>query len=225
MVAEPTLVESITLDITTATLKVNESVTLTATVLPETATVKEAVWSSSDESVATIENGIVTAIAVGNATITATTTDGSNLSATCQVTVNPILAERIELSTYKVEATVGETFVLSATIYPEEATEKAVVWSVSGDYVVEIESIDTLSVAVTILRKGVACIIAETIDESNLTATCEIDIYSTLNDVLNDIDNGIEYYTLDGLKITAKNMVKGIYIKKEGNKTTKVIIK
>ena len=225
MVAEPTLVESITLDITTATLKVNESVTLTATVLPETATVKEVVWSSSDESVATIENGIVTAIAVGNATITATTTDGSNLSATCQVTVNPILAERIELSTYKVEATVGETFVLSATIYPEEATEKAVVWSVSGDYVVEIESIDTLSVAVTILRKGVACITAETIDGSNLTATCEIDIYSTLNDVLNDIDNGIEYYTLDGLKITAKNLVKGIYIKKEGNKSTKVIIK
>ena len=156
MVAEPTLIESITLDITTATLKVNESVTLTATLLPETATVKEVVWSSSDESVATVENGIVTTIAVGNATITATTTDGSNLSATCQVTVNPILAERIELSTYKVEATVGETFVLSATIYPEEATEKAVVWSVSGDYVVEIESIDTLSVAVTILRKGVA---------------------------------------------------------------------
>ena len=44
-------------------------------------------WSCSDEAIATVENGVVTAIASGKATITATTADGSNLSASCEITV------------------------------------------------------------------------------------------------------------------------------------------
>lgn len=74
---------SITVSPTEVTLLPGESTTLTATVLPTTAT-QTVSWSSSDESVATVTSGgIVTAVAVGTATVTATTTNG--LTATCTV--------------------------------------------------------------------------------------------------------------------------------------------
>ena len=80
-----TLPTSITLDKTEATLKAGESLTLNATVVPEDTTDKTVVWSSSDPAVATVdENGKVTAVAAGKATITATV---GGVSATCQVEV------------------------------------------------------------------------------------------------------------------------------------------
>ena len=61
--------------------------TLTVSVLPETATVKTLTWLTSDASVATVSDGIVTAIAPGTATITARATDGSNQEGTAIVNV------------------------------------------------------------------------------------------------------------------------------------------
>ena len=63
-----------------------ETLTLTATVNPNNATDQSVSWSTSDGDVATVDNGVVTAVAAGNATITVTTTDGS-FTATCDVTV------------------------------------------------------------------------------------------------------------------------------------------
>jgi len=74
----------------------NNTVQLRATVLPEDASNKGVTWTSSDPSVATVdENGLVNAVAAGIATITATTTDGTNLEASCAVTVvrQPIYIE------------------------------------------------------------------------------------------------------------------------------------
>ena len=80
--------ESIVLDYTAVTLAEGESVTLTATTAPVFATNHDIIWSSSNESVATVDaNGVVNAIAKGSAIITATAADGSGISATCEVTV------------------------------------------------------------------------------------------------------------------------------------------
>ena len=78
---------SISLDKSEAEVTEGETLTLVATVLPDDASIKDVTWSSSDESVATVNGGLVTAVAPGTATITATTTDGTGLSATCQLTV------------------------------------------------------------------------------------------------------------------------------------------
>ena len=80
---------SITLNKTESVMPKDATLQLVAAVLPESTTNMALTWASSDTTIATVdENGLVTAVAVGNATITATTTDGSNLSASCAVTVS-----------------------------------------------------------------------------------------------------------------------------------------
>lgn len=81
-------VTGVSLDQTAATLEVGDNLTLTATVEPIDAANKAVTWTSSNTTVATVADGVVTAVAEGNATITATTVDGS-FEATCAITVTP----------------------------------------------------------------------------------------------------------------------------------------
>lgn len=85
--AKPVPVTGIALDRETASIGTGETLTLTPIFSPETATNKNVAWSSSDNSVATVKNGVVTPLKKGTATITVTTEDG-NFSASCVVTVN-----------------------------------------------------------------------------------------------------------------------------------------
>lgn len=81
-------VTGITLSETTLNKKVGDAaVTLTATVAPDNADDKTITWSSSDESVATVADGVVTIVGTGTALITATAKDGSGVEATCTVNV------------------------------------------------------------------------------------------------------------------------------------------
>ena len=83
---EPVQVTDVELDITQKALNVGDTFTLTATVKPDNATDKSVTWSSSNTSVATVdENGVVTAVSEGTATITATASNG--VEASCTVTV------------------------------------------------------------------------------------------------------------------------------------------
>lgn len=87
-------ITSLRLDKESAVLIEGESLQLIATVMPENALNKTLAWASSNAAVATVdENGLVTAHSVGTATITAMTTDGSNLSASCVVTVKSLSAD------------------------------------------------------------------------------------------------------------------------------------
>lgn len=115
-------VTGVTLAPTSATLTLGETetVTLTATVLPAEATDKSVTWSSSNEAVATVTDGVVTAVAAGEATITVTTTDGAK-TATCAVTVAAPAA-----STYTVTLKEGTEDADNWTITPAEATTTGV---------------------------------------------------------------------------------------------------
>jgi len=77
---------SVTLDKTSVSLQVGGTATLSATIAPGNATNKSVTWTSTNETVATVSNGVVTAHAAGTATITVTTVDGAK-TATCLVTV------------------------------------------------------------------------------------------------------------------------------------------
>lgn len=82
-----TKVSSITLNKTSINIYKGSNTTLKATVQPEEAGDKTVIWSTSDASIATVADGVVTAVEVGTATITALANDGSGIKATCAVTV------------------------------------------------------------------------------------------------------------------------------------------
>ena len=171
------LVESITLDIIAANMNVGDTMMLTATVLPEDADNREVTWISGNEDVVTVDNnGVVTAVAPGTATVTVSTLDGSNLSATCEIcVVKPVvLVESITLDVAEATLNVGDTMILTATVLPEDADNREVTW-VSGNE--DVVTVDNNGV-VTAVAPGTATVTVSTLDGSNLSATCNITVES-----------------------------------------------
>lgn len=151
-------VEGVTLDKTEITLKEGESATLTATVTPEKATNKAVSWTSDDPEVATVDGkGKVTAVAEGEATVTVTTEDGGK-TAVCHVTVTAatVAVESVTLDRSELTLEEGESETLTATVAPENASNKAVSWSSSDEGVATVDS----NGKVTAVGEGTATITA-----------------------------------------------------------------
>ena len=165
------LAEQLSLDKTSLTLHGNESQQLTATVLPADAS-QELMWTSSDESVATVsQSGLVSAVAFGHAVITATTIDGTDLSASCDVTVLPVQqAESIQLNVTTAGLNEGSTLQLTATVLPGNCDIKTVIWASNNPSVATVDS----NGLVTTHSVGTATITAITTDGSNLSTTCTV---------------------------------------------------
>lgn len=161
---------SISLDQSSLDLKVGYTQQLTATTTPAGISIN---WTSSDSSIATVDStGKVTAVKEGQATITATTTDGSNLSAICTVTVanQTIPAKGITLNKTADSIVAGQTDVLVATITPDNATNKNVTWSSSDPSIATIDS----NGVVTAIKEGTVTMTVTTAD--GLTATCAVTV-------------------------------------------------
>lgn len=190
-----TLAEQISLDKTSLTLHGNESQQLTATVLPADAS-QELTWTSSDESVATVsQSGLVSAVADGHAVITATTTDGTNLSASCDVTVLQVQAESIQLNVTTAGLNEGSTLQLTATVLPEECDIKTVIWASNNPSVATVDS----NGLVTTHSVGTATITAITTDGSNLSTTCTVTLLPVgVKGDVND-DNRVDIYDVSDL--------------------------
>ena len=189
------LAEQISLDKTSLTLHGNESQQLTATVLPAEAS-QELMWTSSDESVATVsQSGLVSAVADGNAVITATTTDGTDLSASCDVTVLQVQAESIQLNVTTAGLNEGSTLQLTATVLPEECDIKTVIWASNNPSVATVDS----NGLVTTHSVGTATITAITTDGSNLSTTCTVTLLPVgVKGDVND-DNRVDIYDVSDL--------------------------
>lgn len=165
-------VTSISLNKTSATLDKGASVQLSASVSPSTATDKSVRWTSDNTSVATVSsNGLVTAKSAGNATITCRAQDGSGKYATCLITVKEAVEPTsITLDKSKASLTEGETLQLTATVSPEDATDKAVKWTSDNTDVATVDG----NGLVTAKSIGTANIIALT--SNNLAAVCVITV-------------------------------------------------
>lgn len=107
-------------------LQVGDSFTLTATVLPEDARDKTVTWSSDKESVATVKDGVVTAVSPGTAIIKVTAGAGA-FSATCSVTVEERIIEITEISYPEDNQTInlkmGESYTIKVKVAPDNANE------------------------------------------------------------------------------------------------------
>ena len=166
----PTFITDISLNKNATTLRAGTTETLTATVTPENAT-DAVVWSSSDEDVATVVDGVVTAVAEGTATITAASASDAAIKAECVVTVlAPVAVTDVTLNKSATTLLVGWTETLTATVAPEDATNKAVVWTSSDESVATVEN-----GVVTAVAKGTADITVTTAD-GNHQATCKVKV-------------------------------------------------
>ncbi|MDE6652033.1 MAG: Ig-like domain-containing protein, partial [Paramuribaculum sp.] len=233
--------ENISLNITEVELTEGESVQITATVLPDNADDKTVAWSSSDEAIATVDaNGLVTAIAKGEAVITAKTTNG--LTATCRLTVvehivivTPVNPESISLNLTEAELIEGESVKLTATVAPDDADDRSVSWTSDNPAVATVDA-DGL---VTAVSQGETTVTATT--SNSLAASCRITVVKEFvrtnsrntvrvenGDIVLDGEGTAEVYNLSGRHIvTSANgritgLPHGIYFVRFASRSYKI---
>ena len=131
----PAAVSGITLSQTEISLNKGKTVVLTATVAPENAADKTVIWSSSNEKVATVSDGTVTAVSKGTATVTAKAGDKT---ATCTVTVK-VPASKVTLNTKQIYMVKGKSVNVKATVTPSDTTDRTS-WSTSNKKVATVKN-------------------------------------------------------------------------------------
>ena len=192
-------VESISLNETALELTEGETATLTATVLPENATDKTVTWTSDTPAVATVADGVVTAVAEGTAKITAKAGDASVL---CTVTVKKkvIAVESVTLDKTTLDLTVGGTATLTATVKPDNATDKTVTWSCDNTAVATVAD-----GVVTAVAEGTAKVTAHAGEASAVcTVTVKADVVKVTEVTINEADFSLAIGETKTLTVTVK---------------------
>ena len=160
--------ESVKLNVTAKTVYAGSKFTKKATVTPELASATNDVdWSSSKEAVATVDNGVVTAKKAGSAVITAKV---GAVTATCKVTVRQHVTS-VKLNATRKVLYNGKATTLKATVYPSNASNKAVTWKTSNSKVATVNA----KGVVRAKKPGYAYITVTTKD-SKKTARCKVTV-------------------------------------------------
>ncbi len=202
-------------------LKVGESCALSVTIEPNDAADKSLKWTSDTTSVATVdENGKVTAVAVGSAKITATSSNGKKAVCNVTVTENKISVTEISLNKTTLELTVEGTETLAATVKPDNASDKYVSWTSSDT---AIATVDTNG-KVTGVKAGTATITATTKDGGK-KAECKVTIKEKTTEVSISLDKTSASMKVgDTLTLTAKVTPEGKKVIWKSSDETKAIV-
>lgn len=197
-IGEP--VQSVGLNKTELALEVGKTGTLEAIVEPSDATNKNVTWSSSNSEVATVDNGVVTAVSAGTAIITVTTEDGAK-TATCKVTVNApqtVPVTGVTLDKTSLDLKTGDNTTLTATVNPESATNKDVTWISDKPEIAAVEG-----GTVTAKAAGTAIIAVTTVDGGKI-ATCKVTVTPKTVPVSGiQVQGAASIYVGDTTKLTA----------------------
>ncbi len=177
--AIPIAVTGVSVNPTSANLFINGTQQLTATVAPANASNKTVTWNSSNTAVATVNaSGLVTAVAAGTASITATTQDGGFI-ATSNISVSAIAVTGVTLNPTAASLTVNATQQLTATIAPANASNKSVSWNSSNTAVATVSatglvtavSVGTATITVTTQDGGFTAPFSVTVSQGSLSGS------------------------------------------------------
>ena len=208
------------LDKTEASMKASETLQLVAEAGPSTATDTSVGFSSDNLDVATVDgNGVITAIAVGEANIKAYAKDGSGFYKICKITVVPTLMGSIELNNSSLTLRANRKATLTAQIFPVTTTNKGIIWSSSNSSVATVDPDGNIVTK----YKGNATIKATAADGSGVMATCELTVLPpmagdsndndavTITDAVNTanyaVGNPVENFCFEAADVNADNRV------------------
>lgn len=179
------MISSITLNKSDILFKATETVQLSATVGTDDATDKGVLWKTSDSDIATVDtNGLVTAVAVGEATISAVAADGSGITADCHVVVSPTMVESITITPDATTIKKGRQLELTPIVAPKTATDTTLIWSSSNEAVATVNSQGIVSA----IAAGNVEIISTANDGSGAMATVALTIVPPTKGDSNDDD-------------------------------------
>ena len=191
-------VAKVTISTTSATLVANiekaDTIQLSASVEPNDAFCQTISWSSSNEEVATVKDGVVKAHKAGHATITATSNDDATTTArkaTCMITVGAAV-ESISLNNVSIKLEKGKTATLNAKLAPTTAINKKLKWSSSNLSVAKVSE----KGIVTAVGNGSCKIKCSSTDGSGVEAICDVAV-NTMTKKLS-ISNGSDYCLTKG---------------------------
>ena len=170
-------VTAVDLDYTNITLKLNEQFRLTTKITPEDATNKKIIWTSSDTNVAIVnDEGMVTAVGSGSATILAKSED-SGATSMCNVTVyQPVTS--IAISNDSITVRKGTEFWLNATALPDNAMNKKISWSSNDTSIATVDQ----NGKVTTIEAG-NCVITATSQDSGAMAKCIVTVLQPITGI------------------------------------------
>lgn len=154
-----------------------KTATLTAAVEPQEATDRTVQWTAVPDGIVSVENGTVTALKAGTATVRAESVSNPGVYDECEVTViSPVTQITLNHSVYPAASErfeVGLDFVLSAAVTPGDATDKRLTWSVSPENIV---SLDDATGTVTALKDGTATVTGTAADGFGASASCVVTV-------------------------------------------------
>lgn len=176
MVTQP--VENFEFTDVPAVINVGEKKTVTYAVMPTYVTSKTLRWSSSNANIATINaRGVITAKSAGTCNITARTTDGSNISKNFTLTVKESMVTNIAMNDITLNE--GNTTSINAVAYPENASDKSLLYTSSNTSIATINS----NGDVTAKSKGECIIYAMAKDGSGVRSSCKVTVKKPVTDV------------------------------------------
>lgn len=170
------MITDITLSASSITIYTGASQTVTATITPSDATTKDLSWSSSNASVATVNNGVISGKSAGTAVVTCIAKDGSKKSAKCTVTVKQGVTA-ITLNKTNATVGVGNTIQLTATVSPDNASNKSVTWTSANSSVASVNSTGQVKGVGT----GTTIITCQSNDGTGVKAQCTVTVSAVSN--------------------------------------------
>jgi hypothetical protein len=204
----PVLIEGLEIN-GASSIKLNESANLAAVFVPVDVTDKNVKWSSSNKSIISVDNGLITAKKLGIATITAK--HASGISATKDIEVLPILAKRITITGDEISLYEKETITLTAAILPEDTTDKTVTWASNNPNIASVKNgkVTAVSAGTTTITAATSNGIQDSyiISVKSLTKTMKMSVSSKClsnNHVGNEWGS---YFSVNGSKINSGDTI------------------
>ncbi|MCH5211457.1 MAG: Ig-like domain-containing protein [Oscillospiraceae bacterium] len=165
-------VTGVTISPSSVNVEKGKTVNVKAEVSPFDASKKSVIWSSANEAVATVANGIITGVSEGKTTITATTVDGG-FTATCEVTVYANHVTAVSVDPKTLELGTGMTKQVKAVVEPSTATDQSVTWTSGDESVITVDKNGN----VTAVGKQGSTFVMATTNDGGLKAYCYVVVY------------------------------------------------